>query len=330
MTLARGMNIARGMRSPVTSGVLLAVFLSSRVFAQDLTPPPPPPAMQAAPSEAVSTDPVPPPAEEATWSSRCLSRPAGYYGARWWVPRHTVTVSEPIVLSGSGATHGAQPVSKGSGSSGGGGGGGKDAAVLLLVAAVVVVAALPVIFYALDEDAPPDVVGRFECPSFDVDVAGGLETDPKSGPSVPMSVRLKAGASWFGLMAQFDVSPWTETRRLVDSRVAAVVRFTPRQKVELGISVGYRSLTLRDEWRPGFEAALPHEYVFWRDGAAHVGLEVRPSVFVWHGGVDVGLDVGLRIPLGQVFSLNVSGRLFSVDALTRVGSGAQAGVGVTL
>jgi hypothetical protein len=310
--------------------VVLAVFLASRVFAQDLTPPPPPPPMEPAPAEAVATDPVPPPVEDQTWSSRCLARPTGYYGPRLWIPRPTIAVSEPIVVSGSGA-HGAQPPSKSGGSGlSGGGGGGKDAAVLLLVAAVVVVAALPVIFYALDEEAPPDVVGRFHCPSFEVDVAGGLETDPVSGPSVPMSVRAKASLSWFSVVAQFDVSPWTETRRLLDSRVAAVVRFTPRQKVELGISVGYRSLTLRDEWRPGFEAALPHEYVFWRDGAAHLGLEVRPAVFVWQRGVDVGLDVGLRIPLGQVFSLNVSGRLFSVDALTRVGAGAQAGVGLKI
>jgi hypothetical protein len=195
---------------------------------------------------------------------------------------------------------------------------------------VVVAAALPVIFYALDEEAQPDVVGRYRCPSLEVDVGGGLETDGLRGTSVPMTVRLKASTEWLGVMAQFDVAPWSGERRLLDSRVAAVVRFTPREHVELGISAGYRSQVLRDVWRPGFEAALPHEYVFFRDGAAHVGLEVRPAVFVWSRGVDLSLEAALRIPLGQVFSLSLGGRVFSIDALTQIGAGVQGGLGVKI
>lgn len=310
----------------VRASCFLALFLSGHVLAQELTPPPPPP---VAP-EAVAPIAEPPPVETQAWSQRCLSRPTGYYGAHFWVPQPVVVVSEPAAVAGS--THGAQPVGTaghGSSSSGGSGGVG-NAGVLLLAAAVVVAVALPFIFYALDDDAAPDVVGRFECPSFELDVRGGLETDARSGPSAPLTVRLKASTAWLGVMAQFDLAPWSEPRPLLDATVAAVVRFTPRQHVEFGLSVGYRSLVLRDEWRPGFEAALPHEYLFFRDGASHLGLEVRPAVFVWSRGADLSLDVALRLPLGQVFSASLGGRVFSVDALTQLGAGVQGGLGLKL
>jgi hypothetical protein len=116
---------------------------------------------------------------------------------------------------------------------------------------------------------------------------------------------------------------------MLDTRLAALVRFTPKQHVELGLSVGYRSQVLRGQWRPGLEVAIPHEYVFWRDGAAQVGLEVRPSLF-WWGSIDLALEVGLRVPLGPLVSLQVGGRVFTIDGLDMVGAGAQAGFGFKL
>jgi hypothetical protein len=299
------------------------VFGSTQAFGQA------PMVINNPPLEEQPLSPPPPPPQDRPFVDRCFSRPVGYYGTPYWgVPHPVVVVSGPIGNGSSGSTvHGAQAVGSGGSSSSSGGG---DGAVVLVVLAVVVAAALPFIFYALDDDAPPDVEGRFHCPSFELDLRGGVEGDSVSGPSVPFSARLRAGTSWLQVMTQFDVAPWSEQRSLLNATVAAVVRFTPRKHVELGISAGYRSLILRDEWRPGFEAAIPHEYVFFRDGASQVGLEVRPAVFVWRGGVDLSLDAALRIPLGPYVTASLGGRVFSVDALHTAGAGASAGLGFKL
>jgi hypothetical protein len=309
----------------------MLVLFSSRVFAQGVPEgqPLPMPPIANAPLEA--QQPAPPPPDERSWSERCFARTQpGWYGTVYWWPRPVVVLGvgpgpRGRGLSSGGPVHGARPV----GGAQGGGGGGGDAAVVLVVLAVVVAAALPFIFYALDEDATPDVEGRFHCPGVDLDVRGGVEGDASAGLSSLLGVRLRATAGWFGVLVQADLAPWSDPRPMLDTRLAALVRFTPKQHVELGLSVGYRSQVLRGSWRPGLEVAIPHEYVFWRDGAAQVGLEVRPSLF-WWGSIDLALDVGLRVPLGPLVSLQVGGRVFTVDGLNMVGAGAQAGVGFKL
>jgi hypothetical protein len=108
-----------------------------------------------------------------------------------------------------------------------------------------------------------------------------------------------------------------------------MVRLAPKEHVEIAISAGYRAQVLRGEWRPGFEVAIPHEYVFARDGAAHFGLEVRPALF-YSGVVDLALDLGLRIPLGPLVSLTLGARVSSYDGLQSAGAGAQLGLGFKL
>ncbi len=311
--------------------LMLVVFGSTQAFGQPAGEPLPlPPVINNPPLEEQPLSPPPPPPQDRPFTERCFSRPVTYYGSPYWAPRPVVVVSGPIGggAATTGGVHGAKPVSSTGPSSSSGGGG--DAAVVLVVLAVVVAAALPFIFYALDDDAPPDVEGRFHCPSLELDLRGGIETDAVGGPSVPFSARLRAGTSWLQVMTQFDVAPWSEQRSLLNATVAGVVRFTPRKHVELGISAGYRSLILRDTWRPGFEAAIPHEYVFWRDGASQVGLEVRPAVFVWRGGVDVSLEAALRLPLGPFVVASLGARVFSIDSLSAAGVGAHAGVGFKL
>lgn len=300
------------MRAEWRALTLLALF-SFRVFAQGVDPGLPPvanpPLEEAAPAEP-------------SWSERCFARSApGWYGVAFWPVRPLVVVNvgpgQPV--------HGAVPARPGGEV---GVPGGKGGEVLLVALAVVAAAVLPFILLAVDEEATPDVLGRFFCPGVDLDLRGGVEFDRGGGPSAPLGVRLRATAGHFGVMAQFDLAPWSE-RSLLDTRLAALIRFTPRQHVEVGLSLGYRSQVLRDTWRPGFEVALPHEYVFWRDGAAQVGLEVRPSLF-WWGGVDLALDLGLRIPLGPFVSLYGGGRVFTLDGLGSAGIGAQGGLAFKL
>jgi hypothetical protein len=308
-----------------TRWLLLMTLLGMRVTAQPVDP------GHQAPPLVVNNAPLEPePQVPDTWSGRCFARSSpGWYG-----PGPLFWVRHPVLMVGSASggaanpqpEHAAVPVGNGGGL---GGGSGDKSGVVLLVLAVAAVAALPFIVYGFDEEASPDVVGRFHCPSVDLDLSGGVEADSVGGLSAPLSYRLRVNVSHFALVAQGTYAPWSDSRFLMDHRFAAMVRFTPKQHLDLGISLGYRSLGLRGGWRPGVELSVPQEYVFLRNGAGHFGLEVRPAVF-WWGPIDVSLDVSLRLPLGPFVSLHGGGRLFTVDALSRFGWGAQAGVGFQL
>jgi hypothetical protein len=236
----------------------------------------------------------------------------------------------PITAHGAKAVDGqAEPTST-STSSSTGKGGLSELAAIIVVAAVVVAAVLPFIIYGFDEDATDDVRGRFDCPQLDLDVRGGITGDNSAGLSTPLFLRARASDGWFGLQAQFDLAPWNAERSTLDGSVAAWFRLTPKQHVEVGFTAGYRSQVLRGAFRPGFEVAMPHEYVFSRNGAAQLGLEVRPSVFIYSRAADVALDLALRVPLGPYASLVFGGRLFTVEAVTAVGVAAQLGFAVKL
>jgi hypothetical protein len=201
----------------------------------------------------------------------------------------------------------------------------------LVAAAVVVSAVVPFIFYALDDEASPDVLGRHSCPSFELALSGGLEADLSDrGASGPFTARFRAATDFIGLVTQFDVAPWSTGRPLLNGLIASWIRLKPRQHLELGFSLGFRSLLLRDSWRPGFEVGIPQEYVFFRNGSAQLGLEVRPALFLWAGGIDLSLDAALRIPIGPFVSAFIGGRLFTVDALGDAGGGVNAGLALHL
>lgn len=325
---------------------LLVVLTKSLAFGQvpaaDSLDAPPMPPVIANPrlDDAPQADPAPPspPPPARTWAQRCLARPAAYYGGPglyWYQPMFVG--GQPIGPIS--ASHGAKPVdgeaaptsSSSSGSSSGGKGGGLgEMAAIIVVAAVVVAAVLPFIIYAFDEDATDDVLGRFECPQVDLDVRSGITADAFPGFSTPLFLRARASDGWFGLQAQFDLAPWNPERSTLDGSVSAWFRMTPRQHVEIGFTAGYRSQVLRGTFRPGFEVAMPHEYVFSRTGAAQFGLEVRPSVFIYRGAADVSLDLALRIPLGPYASVVLGGRLFTLEAVTAAGAAAQLGLAVKL
>ncbi|MEW5743275.1 MAG: hypothetical protein AB1938_30480 [Myxococcota bacterium] len=171
------------------------------------------------------------------------------------------------------------------------GGIGKGGEAILLLA-VIALAVLPVIVYSLDEDAPPEVLGRFE--SFGADVrllGGGAWTPPEVGAESFLAghygARASVGYTYFGADIGFRLAPAAG----VQWDTHFLIRIKPKAHVQGALALGYRSVDYHGTRVGGFEAALPHEYVFWRNGPIQrFGLELRPAVLVGPPYVDVRVD----------------------------------------
>ncbi|MFZ5439807.1 MAG: hypothetical protein ACOZQL_07345 [Myxococcota bacterium] len=301
--------------------VLVAVFASAAVAQTEPSAPPVIPTPEEQPAiPAVVTpanpplppEPAPPSQQyvEPTYFERCFAVPA-----QVWIPGPTPRTYYRVSAASSAPLsnfHAAQPVdaprSGGTSSSGGGSsssGGGISDGKALLVLAVVAVAVLPIVVYAVDDDAPAVVENRFHCPTFGFDAVGGFESSV-AGVGGTGAGRLTFGYSYFGSDFQFDLS----SRGLTSWAGHLLVRIGPKAHIEPNLAFGVRSLAFQGQTRAGFEVGVPHRYVFWRSGLRSFALELRPTfMFAFDASsFDVGLEAAFIIPLVEPLHLRVGGR----------------------
>ncbi|MCC6335606.1 MAG: hypothetical protein IT380_16640 [Myxococcales bacterium] len=200
----------------------------------------------------------------------------------------------------------------------GGIGGGGEAALLV---AVVLVALLPIIIYAVDEDAPPDVLNRFS--GFGADVrllGGGTWTPPEVGGQSFLAghygARASLGYSYFGADLGFRHAPAAGAQW----DMHFLVRIKPRAHVSGALALGYRSVDYHGTRVHGFEAALPHEYTFWRNGPIQrFGLELRPAILVGPPYTDLRLDGAFVLSLSGPLTARIGGNVYSFGHEVRAG-----------
>jgi hypothetical protein len=272
---------------------------------------------------AAQSDLTPPPIvplESPSYVQRCFAIPA-----QVWVPvpdGRYFSVNPAVNAAPLSNFHAAQPVGtpnttpappagSGSGGSGGSGSGGSLGSVgdgkALLVLAVVVVAVLPVIVYAVDEDAPAVVEQRFHCPTFGFDLVGGVDLGERVGTKGGGSGRITFGMGYFGTDFQFDTSAGS-----INSWSShLLLRIAPKSHIEPNLALGFRSMTLGGTTRLGLEFGVPHRYVFWREGLRQFSLELRPTVTVGPSGFDVGVESALIIPIVEPIHLRAGGKVQS-------------------
>ncbi len=310
------MREARFLRSlpPVRALALTFAVLSSLAWAQaEPTPPPIMAAPEEQPAIPREVTPANPPLADPTWFQRCFAMPG-----QVWIPApggryYAVSASSSAPLS---SFHPAQPIASptaaseaapSGGSSGGSGGGGLGDGKALLVLAVVAVAVLPVIVYALDEDAPAVVEQRFHCPSFGFDALGGVDLGPRFGVTGAGTGRFTFGYGYFGSDFQFDLSGGS-----INSWSGhLMLRIGPKSHIEPNLAFGFRSMAFAGQVRQGLEVGVPHRYVFWREGLKTFSLELRPTFMFGLGAFDVGLEASVLIPVIDAIHVRAGGKVQS-------------------
>jgi hypothetical protein len=282
--------------------LLLVVMVSLPGLAQS-----PPPLPVAEPSYA----PVNQPAAGPSYVQQCFGYPSGLFLLP--VPRVTASASGGVGATTTGAT----TSSSGSGSGGSIGSSGSGDGKALLVIAVLVAIALPVVVYALDTDASPIVQQRFGCPSFSLDLQGGLDTGVAFPGARPLGQgRFTLAFGFFGTDVQVDLSP----SAVNVFSTHALLRIAPKQHIEGALSLGYRRLTVGTELRQGFDVGLPHRYAFWRDDLRVFGLELRPSLQFGPSGIDAAIEASIIVPIIELLHLRVGGRVYSFGNAIVVGA----------
>ncbi len=314
-------------RTWLLSVTLLA--LARVTQAQEPTPPPlpaPEPVQQPSyepvqqPSYAPVSQPVqqPPP----SYAQQCFGYPSGVYLLP--LPR----VSTGLAVNGSTSRNGTGTSSSGSGSGSGGsgsaGGGGGDGKAFLVIAVLVAIA-LPIVIYAFDDEATPIVQQRFGCPSFHLDLQGGVDTGVAFSGARPFGQgRFTMAFGYFGTDVQGDFSP-----AAVSTFAAhALLRIFPRQHVEGALSAGYRRMVVSGQVRDGFDVGLPHRYAFWRDDLRMLGLELRPSLQFGPAGIDAALEAAFIAPIFELLHLRLGGRVFSYGNAIVFGGTAGLTLGI--
>jgi hypothetical protein len=266
---------------------LALVFSFARPAWPGELPPPPPPPDDEAPE-------APPP--QSSQAER-----VGYYDSCFGVPRvgsGPFGVSGEVVVPIGGGSSGAPSVPVVSKSS--------DEKAWLL-AAVVAAIALPAVVYVYDKPASPLVLQRFQCPTFSLDVLGGVE----NGNGVPgangyVSTRLGFSVGHFATDFEYDGAP----RSVSAFSTHLLIRPEPREHIEIGLAVGYRRQALGDQIQDGFEIGLPHRYALWRDGLKTFALELRPLLLIGSS-LEPSLEAAFLVPLAQVLHLRAGGRVYT-------------------
>ena len=272
--------------------VALVFSLAFPAWPQGMTPPPPPPDDEGEPPPP----PRPLPQAEGT----------GYFDTCFGVPR----VGPPLPPIG---VSGEVVVPIGGGSSGGG----SSVPVTSkatdekawLIAAVLAAVALPAVVYVNDKPASRLVLQRFRCPTFTLDFVGGVDngrTALGDGSYGYVGTRLGFGAGHFAGDFEYDGAP----RSVSAFSTHLLIRPTPREHLELGLSIGYRRSVLDDRVQDGLEIGLPHRYALWRDGLRTVAFELRPFLLVGSS-VEPNLEAAFLFPLAQVLHLRVGGRAYT-------------------
>lgn len=283
--------------------LLLVVMVSMPAWSQS-----PPPLPVPEPSYAPVNQAPPTP----SYVQQCFGYPSGLYLLP--VPRVSASASGGVSSTAAGGTTSS---SGGSGSSGSIGSSGSGDGKALLVIAVLVAIALPIVVYALDEDASPVVQQRFGCPSFSLDLQGGLDTGVAFPGARPLGQgRFTLAFGFFGTDVQLDLSP----SAVSVFSTHALLRIAPKQHIEGALSLGYRRLVVGNELRQGFDVGLPHRYAFWRDDLRVFGLELRPSLQFGPSGIDAAIEASVIVPIIELLHLRLGGRVYSFGNAIVVGA----------
>jgi hypothetical protein len=181
----------------------------------------------------------------------------------------------------------------------------------LLVLAVVVIAALPFIVYAVDDDADALTRQRFACPEGSFTMMGGaLFPSGGASASAVLTARVRSTYMYFGGDAEVSVAN-AGTNPAGSFSAHLLVRPPPKQHIEGALALGVRRQAGPGGFLDGADIALPHEYVFFRDGYKHLGLELSPRVFINTRAVDVGVEGNVVIPIVDFVQLRVGGQVFT-------------------
>lgn len=201
-------------------------------------------------------------------------------------------------------------------------GGGSGEAFLALV--VVAAVALPVIVYAVDEDADEKTLFRYGCPTFQLELSAGAVSTPVSADAwAPLGgFRLMFAQGPLGLDASLESTLDPRHYGAMDAHL--LLRPPPKRHIEGALALGVRRVVFGGAERNGFELALPHRYVISRAFGGAIGFDLRPAVFVGTRGVDYRVEGGMTFPIGFT-SFKVGVSVFSFD--THVRAGAYAGIG---
>ncbi len=289
------------------------------------------PLLLTAAEPAVEPSAPPPPPSDAP-TVRTLPKPScwevstgQHYAVQYYGPGMDLNVgapAPPIPQGSPGAASNAEAPLTGNGSSIG-----RISGEALLALAVVVVAAAPIVVYALDSPASPDVMARYRCPQVDVAFVGGAVSMP-SDPSrfAPIGgVRTAFSMGLLGVDASYESTFGRDEVGNLDVHLR--LRPPPREHIEGAVAVGYRRAVFGGAQRDGFELGLPHHYVLTRLGVRPVTIDLHPAVFIGSRGPDFRLEAGFTFPAG-IAAFQVGGRVFSFD--THVRAGAHLGFGLNI
>jgi hypothetical protein len=262
----------------------LALLLSASAFAQE----------PEAPPESPCAGP------EAQRDPRCRGEnPGPIVGP--------VNVGVPV--NGGGAQPAVHPASpSGTGSSSGGCGGLNDKGALVIVAVAAV--ALPAVLYAVDSEADPEDVARYDDFKASATVWGGA-MNTNGSPFGLAGLRAAVTYARIGAEGTFEGSPLQSDWRTASG--AFLFRLPTHRHVELTISGGVRWTELDGVQRLDAEIAVPHRYVLFRAWGQGGGIDVRPAVLFNPTGGDIRVDAGFFVPLGPLVTIGVSGRLFTFN-----------------
>jgi hypothetical protein len=156
-------------------------------------------------------------------------------------------------------------------------------------------------------------------------LGGGVWTPPQvNAPGfLAGSFGARAAVGWnvLGADASFRALPATGLQW--DTHL--LLRVKPKAHVQGALALGYRSVDFHGTRVGGFEAALPHEYVFWRSGdLQRFGLELRPAIVVGPPSVDLRLDGAFVVPIYGPMTARVGGNVYSFGHEVR--GGFEAGL----
>ncbi len=246
--------------------------------------------------------------------------PCGGWFTRYWVPQPAIdfgpTYVEPTYEGGEPPVHSSS--SAGSDSGGSGGGDISDARVLLILA-VVAVAALPVLVYAVDAPASPDVMQCWAEPVehfsfYGGGLTGGIDSTGYFGARTGVSM------AFIGIEASGETSGFRGWN-YYDVAGAVSLRIPPKQHLDIALSIGGRQLVAESGVGSWLEVALPHRYLPFRRDAMNPGLalDIRPALLFSSRGLDARLEAALAIPFGPWADLELGGRVFSFQTGVRFG-----------
>jgi len=188
----------------------------------------------------------------------------------------------------------------------------------------VAAAALPLVVYAVDEPARPDVMQCWEPPEERLAFHGGVASG-----AVLTSFFSAGGLLHWGALG-LDAGLEGSSGGMGNVHGALLLRIPPRQHLEMSLGFGGRRLVDPRGAQSWFEVSLPQRYTPFRWSALEPGVsfDLRPAVLLARGAVDVRLDAAVVFPLGPWASLDLGARAFTFQGAIQ--GAAVAGVQLSL